>query len=97
MCEMSPEQRAAIAETIKATENAVGAMRSMSFPDVSPGIFGGSDVGQRLAASVNQANEHLRGMTAGLVDELEETLDVMFAEAVRLQAAAREASEGDER
>lgn len=35
-------------------------------------------------------------MAAELVAELEETLDVMFAEAVRLQAAAREASEGVE-
>lgn len=96
MGEMSSEQRASIAETIKATEGVVGEMRSLDFPDVSPGIFGGSDVGRRLAASVNKANEHLKGMASELVDELEGTLDVMYAEAARMQAATREAIDGDE-
>lgn len=97
MGEMSPEQCAAIAETIRTTETAVDDMRSIDFLDVAPGIFGGSDGGHRLAAGVNQANEHLRGIAEKLVDDLEGTLDVMYAEAVRLRAAAREASEGDER
>lgn len=97
MGEMRPEQCAAIAETIRTTETAVDDMRSFDFLDVAPGILGGSDDGHRLAAGVNQANEHLRWIAEELVDDTEGRLDAMYAEAVRLQVDAREASEGDER
>lgn len=98
MGEMSPEQREAIAESIKVVECVASRMRAVELSDdVSPGIFGGSDGGRRLAAAVNQANEHLREWTAEKVEEMERTLDEMYTEAARLQAADRAAAEGEER
>lgn len=97
MGEITPKQRAAMAEVLKGTEEAIEAMRSVSFGDVPSGIFGGSPGGQSLAASLQRASEHLRQWTAEKIDELEGTLDEMFAEAARRQAADREATAGEER
>jgi hypothetical protein len=95
-CAHAPgDARATTRTPNRATEVAVGDMRSLDFPDVPPGIFGGTAMGLPIADTVNRANEHFKKMAAELVDDLQETLDVMYAEAAHLQAAARVATEGD--